>query len=157
MNDDESTGAWLTIVEAARTLRTSKAAIRSRIQRKTIRIRPGKASNDGLIRVWVSHADVTPDSTADDSSMYNSVVAPDSPSEIYRRVIDLEILVAKLEAEKEAALSRIADRDQEIARVRADAAQRVDELKDAHNREVARLEAALNEARKTWFDRLLGR
>lgn len=53
MNDDDD-GEWLTISEAAARLGVRPVAIRRRIQRKTLRVRPAERENDGRTRVWVA-------------------------------------------------------------------------------------------------------
>lgn len=54
MNDDG--GEWLTISEAAARLGVRPVAIRRRIQRKTLRVRPAERENDGRTRVWITRA-----------------------------------------------------------------------------------------------------
>lgn len=100
-------GDWLTIEDAARRLGMSPAAIRSRVQRKTLRSRPGRQSNDGKVRVWVP-ADAATMNTDDAPVKHRSDAAMQTPMQVEElvelgqlrgRVGELEERVVELRAE----------------------------------------------------------
>lgn len=126
-NADDAAGAWLTIEDAAFALGVKKTAIRSRIARKTMRVKPGKSQNDGRARVWVLHSDVK-DGTGTGANADNSADA-------------MVGIMAALQSAHSA----------EIERLRSTHAKEIDRLQRSHEAELERLA----EANRGWFDRLI--
>lgn len=130
-NADDTAGAWLTIEDAASALGVKKAAIRSRMARKTLRVKPGRSQNDGRTRVWVLHSDVK-DETGTGANTDNGTD-------------DGGDTIAGMMAALQSAHSA------EIERLCSTHAEEIDRLQRSHEAEVERLA----EANRGWLERLI--
>jgi hypothetical protein len=162
-DDHGDTGRWVTLGEAARALQVSRSAIYGRIGRGTLQMR--RNGNRGTL-VFLTSSMTSADRHGDEH--------PDSHGERHRDV-DRDVTVTALRAENielREALARVtAEREAARAVALADvaAAKRVAEAeiaaqiaasltKEAVLRElVTELKAMLDEARRPWWQRLLGR
>lgn len=133
----EGEGEWLTIAEAARATGLSEKAIRSRIKRGTVQLRPGRRENDGLAKVLV-----TP-------QMRASVVGPDAGSDhgsVQRPVHGLDVRVIELQAELTYLRSDNERLRREVLRATEDGDRRLADARADHRAEVERLHELLRAA-----------
>jgi hypothetical protein len=152
----DENGDWLTIAEAAHRLGVSKQAIRSRIVRKTLRMKPGKSQNDGLVRVWIGATEPA-NSTAPDTEPTSAPRLAGDNDTTAALVTELRRQVGRLE-------QQLADQEQrhreEVRTLRSDLEhERIERRTEAERTatERAMLIEALAQAKAPWWRRLMRR
>lgn len=126
---------WLTLTEAAERTGQNREALRSRARRGLI---PSRKGNSGELLVQV-----TPGQTANlDHAIAMKLTGAET--DLLAEVADLRTVIARLEAERDAARTGAAV---EIAAVRAQAAGEL----AARNMVIEELRAMLAEARRPWW------